>query len=68
MSDDQVLSYLPRDQAALLRSVAERECAQVLTLIRESYRPSGPIEAIVIAAFAHGAGWAFNQDAKAAQQ
>jgi len=55
---------LTKEQQAHLEAAARRECAQVLAIIRESYRPPEPIEAIVIAAFAHGAGWAFNLDAE----
>lgn len=50
--------------AAHLEEIARRECAQVLTIGRQSYQPSEPIEAIIIASFALGAGWAFNLDAE----
>lgn len=54
----------PEAYAAHLEAAARRECAQVLAIVRESYRPPEPIEAIVIAAFQHGAAWAFNLDAE----
>lgn len=49
---------------AHLDAVARRECAPVLAILRESYRPPEPIEALVIGAFKLGAGWAFNLDAE----
>lgn len=60
------MSVTPEAMRAHLEATARRECAAVLKIIRESYRPSEPIEAIVIAAFAHGAGWAFNLEAELA--
>lgn len=58
------LDYIADPQLrAHLEITARRECAKALDIIRETYRPSAPIEAIVIAAFAHGAAWAFKTDA-----
>jgi hypothetical protein len=51
------------DEKAHLEAEARRECAPVFAVIRESYNPPEPIEAIVIAAFIHGAGWAFSVNA-----
>lgn len=43
---------------------ARKECASALAIIRENYRPSEPMEFLVISAFLYGAGAAFNMDAE----
>jgi hypothetical protein len=42
--------------------VARRECAELLTKVREAFAPSEGIEAIVIIAFTRGAAWALDID------
>lgn len=42
-----------------LQRVAQRECAEILKVIRASYRPSEAIETILVAGFISGARWAF---------
>lgn len=50
-------------EKAHLEAEARRECASVFAAIRKNFSPPEPIEAIVIAAFIHGAGWAFTVNA-----
>jgi len=39
-------------------AIAELECALILKVIRENYRPSDAIETILVAGFISGARWA----------
>jgi hypothetical protein len=41
-----------------LQTIARRECAEILKVIRASYSPSDAIETILIAGFISGARWA----------
>lgn len=52
MTDD------PKTLPPELVAIAERECASILKVIRESYRPSEAIETILVAGFISGARWA----------
>lgn len=41
-----------------LTRIAQRECAEILKVIRASYSPSQAVETILVAGFISGARWA----------
>lgn len=50
-----------------LEAIARRQCAEMLSQVREAFRPSEGIEALVLVAFVRGAAWALDIDVEAAR-
>jgi hypothetical protein len=61
MSTSEAKTDEPVSIPPVLDQVARRECAAILKVIRESYRPSEAIETILVAGFISGARWAFER-------
>jgi hypothetical protein len=47
--------------------IARRECEPMLAKVRDAFRPSEGIEALVLVAFIRGAAWALDIDVEAAR-
>jgi hypothetical protein len=63
------VANLPTEQQAQnFEAIARERCAHLLSTVREAFRPSDAIEAIVLVAFAQGAAWALDIDMKEAQR